>query len=81
MINILNHILIPYQSCIDEYGRNEFSVNFITYKCEKCNNIIFYYKRGQIYWMYKNGLDFNMGDSWFELTLTCEEQMIKNLLE
>ena len=69
--------------------------DYLLYKCIKCNKYIYYTtyigqcfnenELGERHWMYDNG-NFkvpNVGPDvgWHFLTLTCEEELIKNLLE
>jgi hypothetical protein len=54
----------------------------IVYKCEICGLIYFYYVSGEFYWRYMDGNDWNASRlNWQRLTLTCEEEQIKKLLE
>lgn len=76
----LNHDLIVF----NDSNIINAPTQYEAFKCKKCNRIIFYYKyrKQEIYWNYANGLDYV--DRWFgwqKLTLTCEEQLIKSLLE
>jgi hypothetical protein len=78
MIKHLNHELEAYESNIKGKTRAEFD----HFKCVKCNRIIFYYNVESNYWGYDDGLDYVQTQSdWSYLKLTCEEQMIKKLLE
>ena len=81
MIEYLNHELIECNSFIHTKSPETYS----SYKCIKCNNIIFRsinLKDRNAYWMYAGGKDtYNTGIPWDWLKLTCEEEMIKKLLE
>lgn len=89
MIKHLNHELeLSSKAEIDaaSNGRllsNEDNRN-IVYKCEKCGMFIMYYSKlisisfGDFYWSYSND---NGRDAWEELILTCEEIIIKNIIE
>lgn len=46
----------------------------IEYKCIKCNNDIFFNKKSNIYYQHN-------GEFWEFLKITCEEELIKKLLE
>jgi hypothetical protein len=80
MIKYLNHELIDLTSLKCER-------DYLPYICNKCNKVIFrtcLYADPDAYWMYKNGVCMvpNSNDiMWHFLTLTCEEEMIKDLLE
>lgn len=90
MTEYSGHILIPYKGKIEEYdaysiNKDFFNENYNSFKCEKCYTLIFYYKKDQFYWRYNNGKHYNLGCSsgWVPLDnkITCEELMIKRLLE
>jgi len=88
MIKYFGHILIPYESKIEEYGyfykKDDFDINFNSFKCEKCSTLIFYYKIDKYYWYFNNGKHFNNNYGWVKLddhNITCEELIIKILLE
>lgn len=83
MIKYLNHELIEFKPpyLTDEY---------IFFKCSKCDKFIFRTIDKETneldwYWMYKDGVFKipNIGDDieWDFLGLTCEESVIKRLLE
>jgi len=82
MIEHLEHKLLEFnESKILAYHPNRF----IVYKCVNCNHIIFYNKDyANIYWKYEDGLDFNAANGygqWGYSILTCNETIIKSLLE
>jgi hypothetical protein len=76
---VLNHELIIIS---EEYAQSElnefdvFSYNYDFYKCIKCSQIIIYYKFGGFFW---KKMDNYKG--WMQLELTCEEDIIKGIIE
>jgi hypothetical protein len=63
--NYLNHQIII----------SDYVDGWIEGICEKCNIEVFYYIKQKMY------LEIPINHTDFELYLTCEEQIIKNLLE
>jgi hypothetical protein len=78
MIEHLGHVLIKHESAINNHG-----IEYYCFKCKKCNRLIFYYAHNTLFWGYLDGLDYDNERlrPWEELRLTCEELMIKRLLE
>ena len=84
MTNYLGHELTEYGTKLAK----DYEDDFISYKCYKCNNIIFSLISELKYFKFNSGKDDyfalvgNMNNlNWHYLTLTCEEEQIKNLLE
>lgn len=79
MIEYLSHHLVPFNS---KCQINE-PESYIGFKCLKCNFIV-NKTVDEIngYWIFNDGLDhYNIKYSWRFLQLTCEQEMIKKLLE
>lgn len=77
---IETHKLVPYPSNIHDGYLNKH----LSYKCLKCNHIIFWSIDREIYWKYPKGIDYdkiNDTGPWVELTLSCNEEIVKGLLE
>lgn len=79
MIELNNHKLVDFNSLIHNVWPDEY----ISYKCKKCNNIIFYCIETKTYFIFINGLDYSSYmKNWIYLpNISCEELMIKRLLE
>lgn len=89
--NHLNHELEPHNSEIQKIPQKLHK----SFKCNKCNNIIFFdinddkfidikNSNNSRYWKYFDGLDYEPlrhSYLWHSLELTCEEESIKKLLE
>ncbi len=57
-------------------------IHDISYKCKLCGLICFYYIPGNYHWKYSDGLGWGNNVRACEmLTITCEEEQIKKLLE
>lgn len=78
MIEYLNHQLIAVNS-LESYSIN-IDLNYNTcYKCLVCNKLIFNNKLIDKWWNFNNKT--NNYFNWDYEFLTCEEGMIKKLLE
>lgn len=66
--NYLNH---------DLAGKNQFEKSY--FYCIKCNSTIYYDSLLNANYLYKYYILIN--NNWEELTLTCEEVIIKNIIE
>lgn len=83
MIMYLNHELVEVE--LD----NIVHLSHISYRCLKCDTIVYLHdnyknkidKSGFFWAVKKNESGELNGSGWFFLELTCEEQMIKDLLE
>jgi hypothetical protein len=81
-MNILNHELEPstakeiYEKIGRSVSRNEDLHNF--YKCKKCMKFINYYKTEDCYWTFNFNDEFH---KWRWVELTCEEELIKEIIE
>lgn len=90
MIEYLGHNIIKCDSNIND----SFNVNhttkddefYLLHKCNKCNKYVYSHPdlSTNHFWMYGNGILRNkiVGDwRWHFLKLTCEEEIIKDMLE
>lgn len=70
MKEYLGHILNIY---------SEDYLYYATYKCKKCNSFIFYNSNNKKYYYFNKNNPFSSFNECF--TLTCNEVVIKKLLE
>lgn len=68
-----NHNLFFYKT-LDDGKKYENNKDFGYYKCEKCNNIIYFTRDGLYYIVNRYEITSNK-------ELTCEEHLIKNIIE
>ncbi len=74
----LGHNLIPCDNPIEK----NWPDMYLAYSCLKCNKLIFFSIYWQKYWSFHNQIDVNFNPiSWEYLELTCNEVLIKTLLE
>lgn len=86
MIKHLNHELIDIKSNIYNEKDFDYADEYLAFKCIRCEKYYFLYKRSNFYFAFKNRKDYTGwldGNqiNWELLKLTCEEEMIKGLLE
>jgi len=91
MIKYIKHIINLNHKLIEtDFLKND--KEYLSFKCTKCNSTIFYTldqpneEEKSLWWMYNNGAEIIPNElkpdhPWHFLELTCEEQVIKKLLE
>ena len=84
MIKHLDHEFIEYKT--NYY--DEWSIKYVSYKCKNCNGVIYYSVNQKFYFHYENFSERSkIIRKYFEINLendkylTCNELIIKNLLE
>jgi len=84
-IIILGHDLVKLPESNEKYQEaynylsNRAKQKHIIYECKVCCNIIYYYIREKLYWV---KTDPNIiGVKWDVLKLTCNEMVIKDIID